>query len=746
MYELNPQHSKAQRDPRPGVPVRFSPGWMSQVVEPEPWNQYPNGNPADASGGLLDYWEKIRAHKLALTIAALAGLTCGFLWWKSETPVYRGRASIEVFQKTGAEVPVDVMPTDAFVRTQMKIIESESLLERAAKRLNLSAQDMQPARPGWLEQVSHRMSGRQTGPQTPKDWSGVLSSGMKVQSPDGTRLVEITLDSPSPRLCTLALGGIVAEYVATTAGSRANMTQETSAWLVEQIAGMRRNLESSENALLKFAANRHLVLLGEKDSLAEETLRQLHAELAKAEADKVIKQSAQETATSRPSSTLPETLDNGPLKDYEVKLTELRRQFAEVSHAYTPEYYKYQRLQAQIQELEQAIERERTNVVKRIQNEYESADRRRRLLEDQYTSQVAAVGRQSLDLAQYNLLKRDVDTNRQVYETTLQRLREYGIQSALHANGVRVIDEPQTSNSPHWPKLKWTLALGLLAGVLIGFTGVLITDGGSATIQMPGQAGALLGAPELGAIPQSATPAYTRLMRRNVPQLDRWSDSSFPADSFRSTLASILFARNEGRPSQILVVTSALPREGKTVSTSNLGIALAEARQRVLIIDADTRKPHVHDMFGIENTRGLADLLAGTEGLEPESCIVKTSQDTLDVLPAGQPDGQGWVQVLYSPHWTKLLHKLRQEYDTILIDSPPLLHVPDARILGKLADGMVFVIRANQTHRDAVLLARQKLVQDGIVLLGVILNGWLPTSSGYGSYGYAPGAYRPSSK
>lgn len=182
------------------------------------------------------------------------------------------------------------------------------------------------------------------------------------------------------------------------------------------------------------------------------------------------------------------------------------------------------------------------------------------------------------------------------------------------------------------------------------------------------------------------------------------------------------------------------------MSTSNLGIALAEARQRVLIIDADTRKPHVHDMFGMENRQGLADLLAGTIGLEPASCILKTSQDGLDVLPAGQPDGQGWVQVLYSPHWTNLLQQFREDYDTILIDSPPLLHVPDARILGKLADAMVFVIRANQTHRDAVLLARQKLAQDGIILLGVILNGCQGPSSGYGrygSYGYASGAYRP---
>ena len=215
----------------------------------------------------------------------------------------------------------------------------------------------------------------------------------------------------------------------------------------------------------------------------------------------MIKQSNQEIARSRPASSLPETLDNGPLREYEVKLTELRRQFAEVSHAYTPEYYKYQRLEAQIKEVEGAIQRERENVLKRIQNEYETADRRRSMLEDQYSAQVTAVGRQSIDLAQYNLLKRDVDTNRQVYEATLQRLREYGIQSALHANTVRIIDDPETPNSPHWPKLKWTLAIGLLAGVLVGFVGVLVVEGGAATIQSPGEAGALSGAPDWAPFP-----------------------------------------------------------------------------------------------------------------------------------------------------------------------------------------------------------------------------------------------------
>jgi capsular exopolysaccharide synthesis family protein len=664
-----------------------------------------------------------------------AGLLLGILWPRLQTPVYRARASVEVFQKTGADAPVDAVPTEAFVRTQIKILESESLAARAAGRLDAS-ESTRPEVKGWLAQLAERLSGTASTPPTPEQLAADVAGGMKVRTPDGTRLVEISFDCEKPSFCRNALEAIVDEFIATTAGTRENLTKETSSWLVGQLASMRRKLEGSEQALLNFAQKKGLVVLGDKEEgVAGDTLKQLHAELSRADVERLNKQSRRELAAAEPVSSLPEILDSNPLKQYEVQLTDLKRQFAEVKRAYLPDHPKYDRLQAQIAELEEAIVRERINIVKRIDNEHRSADRRRQLLEDKYTKQLTAVSRESRDLAQYHLLKRDVDLNRQVYEATLQRMGAYGIQSALHANHVRVIDHPKTPVAPYWPKKKWTVLLGVLAGVVVGFAGLLLTGNRVTTVQLPGQAAILVGAPALGQIPHAASSPRLGLLRRSVPAPARWNDPSFPADSFRSTLASLLLA--SGDQPRTLVVTSAIPREGKTTSTTHLAIALAEAGRNVLIIDADTRKPNIHKMFGISNTRGLLDLLAAPSGTDPSEFVWRADGTTLAVLPSGLPKRDHNVQALYSARWPELLAELRSTYDTILIDSPPLLNVPHARILGKLVDGVVLVVRANQTHRDAVAFARQRLADDGINLLGAILNNWRPDeSSGYGYKGY----------
>jgi capsular exopolysaccharide synthesis family protein len=214
---------------------------------------------------------------------------------------------------------------------------------------------------------------------------------------------------------------------------------------------------------------------------------------------------------------------------------------------------------------------------------------------------------------------------------------------------------------------------------------------------------------------------------------------SFIAESFHATLASILFTGHNGDRPRVIVLTSANPREGKTTVASNLALAMADINQKVLLIDADMRRPRLHEVFSIQNDWGLSDLLLGKRPPEGTG-LIATAHERLAVLPAGT-ETTGVSSLIHSPRMEELLKRMRQEFDAVLIDTPPMLQIPDARVLGKLADGVILVLRAGQTMRDAAHAATQRLMEDGSNVMGTVLNDWDAKKAGGYSYGYGYGDY-----
>jgi capsular exopolysaccharide synthesis family protein len=266
------------------------------------------------------------------------------------------------------------------------------------------------------------------------------------------------------------------------------------------------------------------------------------------------------------------------------------------------------------------------------------------------------------------------------------------------------------------------------------------------SLQAPGDAALYLNVPELGVIPAGRAKRISQRRDREdaekVVELVTWQKKpSLLAESFRATLASILFASDNGRRPRVIVLTSAGPQEGKTTVASNLALAMAEISRKVLLIDADLRKPRLHEIFHLTNEYGLTDVL---EGQQPpggrEDAATRTGYAGLDLLPAGSKTAS-IASLLHSSRMPELLEKVRDKYDAVLIDTPPMLHLPDARVLGRLADGVILVVRSNQTMRDAASSAAQRLQEDGTRILGTVLNDWDPKkSSGY-SYGYRYRSY-----
>jgi polysaccharide biosynthesis transport protein len=708
--------------------------------------------------GLLGYFQILSRHRGALLVTAFTGALAGLLIVLPQTPLYQARVSLEIQGINENFLNMkDFSPTsggsfsypDFDIQTQVRILESHSLAARVLDTLGIEKQSELARDSGRLSTWKGALGLSSAQPVSRARAVEAAAAHLRVRSSNNNRIVEVFYDAPDPQLAADFANTLANEFIEQNLEARWKATERTGEWLTRQLADLKTRLEKSEDELQAYAQATHLLFTGdqEKENVSEEKLRQLQVELTRAQSDRVAKQSKLELANSAPAESLPEVLDDLSLRDSQVKLTDLRRQRAELNTALTPAHYKVQRIEAQIAELEADLKRNRTNILSRIHNEFEASQRREKLLAADYSAQSALVSKQAGKAVHYNILKREVDTNRRLYEGTLQRVKEAGVASAMRASGIHVVDPATPPSRPYRPDVPRSSVMGLLAGFFVGAAFFLMREKANRTLQQPGDAPACLRLPELGLIP--AAGLERRMGNLVTKQLDEplevvnWRHTpSMMADSFRGTLISILFSKPPGDRPRVLVLTSANPSEGKTTVVTNLAIALTEISRRVLLIDADMRRPRIHELFDLKNDFGLSDLLKARTPLhrDPVDVMVqRTEVPGLYALPSGSVEA-GASDLLHSPRLAELLIKMRGVFDAILIDTPPMLHLPDARVLGKLSDAVVLVVRAGETTRDVAMAACQRFHEDGTPLLGTILNGWNPALN---NYGYDYNNYEP---
>ncbi len=735
------------------------------------------GEVAAAPGydSFLDYWHILMRHKMPLLYFALAGLIAAILFSLAQTPLYRARTSLEIqdFNEDFLDLK-SVDPTDStgnrtaesYIGTQIKILQSESLLERVIDRLELHEA---PPPTGWRAFVSRAGHGlRLSSPSRRSEKEELIRQAernLTVSASGRTSLLEVLYLSPDPKLAADFANTLVSEFIEQSQEMRWKSTQRTAEWLTSHLDEMKAKLEQSEAQLQDYARTSGLTITSEKDNVAEIRIKELQEELSRAQADRVAKQAKLEEAKSKPADSLPEMLEDVTLRDYRVKLTDLQRQLVELRATLTPAHYKVQRVEAQIAELQSAFQKQRGLILRRIANEYEAARRRETLLAKAQAEQEKIVADQSSKAIHYNTLKREVDSSRQLYESMLRRVKQASLAAAMRASNVLVVDSAKPPLFPYKPNLPKNSVLGLFIGVFLGLGFVLMEESFDRRIRAPGDVQIYLNLPELGVIPRAELPATQKTSKgfyarhalsppsqRNqlsspddCPELATWQHkASLLADCVRTALISILLPSQNGDHPHVVVLTSPCPGDGKTTVASNLSIAMAEIRQKVLLIDGDLRRPRLHKIFGISNDWGLSDVLrAGTalEAIPIANLVSKTKVSSLYVMAGGR----GPVTtpaLLYSARMNGLLDRLRSEFDMVLIDAPPVIHLADARVLGRLADGVILVIRAGLTTPESAMITCQRFAEDGTRVLGTILNSWDPKAKGRYGYSYEyHGAY-----
>ena len=752
--ETLPEASSAGRElahRSPAEPV-FAPAVLTDPIDTE-------AVPSD-DDAIQDAWELIKVGRGKLLSSLVLGAVAGFLISLPQTPMYEARASIEIEAANDNYLNLrDVNPTsdvgrsaELEIATHAQALESRSLLTSVTQRLGLAQRPEFEAPSGglrgWLDVLGVDWGADSTAAERALE---ATRENVRIVTSSKTRIVEIVSAWPDADLAAEVANALAEAYIDERLNSRWEAAQRTSEWLSRQLDDLRLRLEESAERMQQYARLSGLMFTGERESVAQERLRQLQDELSSAQASRISKQSTYELLSSSDADAVSGLVGGPALQELEMRLADLRRAEAELGASFTDEFWRVKRLKAQIAEAEKALAAETARGVERTRNDYQAALKREQMLRDYYESQARVVAEQSDREIRYSILAGEVETNRELYNSLLQKVKEAGVASAMRVSTIQVVDPAVTPRFRSRPSHLLNTLLGLLAGAVAGFVWVFAGEKLDGAVKAPGELARRLRVTELGAIP---VPQTTRSVARSaseaeplqpsIPEQDaelvqliKDARDSMLTEHFRAVVTSILFAAPSGDHASVFVITSPSPGEGKTTVATSIAATMAEVRGRVLLIDADMRKPRVHRVFGLSNRRGLTDLLRGEAPLEAASeggLFQPSGLAGLTVLTSGPPFLKA-PNLLHSQTLRELLEHLEHEFDAIIIDTPPMLQIADARILGQLADGVILVVRANQTLRLSAKAAVQRLQQDGARLVGSVLNGWNPRSGGNGYYG-----------
>jgi polysaccharide biosynthesis transport protein len=699
---------------------------------------------------LVDKWKLLRRNfKLLLGLAALGGLI-GLGLSLLQRPAYEANALLEIqevnedflnlksitpiAQESGA-VSIDE------IQTYIRRLQSRSLLAPVVEKLGM----VRPApKPGLLSRLLHPFASKKS--VDPLESSIDAAAGhLNIREIGRSRMVEIAYSSDSPDKAAQFANALAEELLAQNLQTRGMLTRNVSEWINSQLDGSRLNLEKSERALEDYTRRAGLLYLGNSStatgteipntSISTERLRQVQEELSRAQADRMSKESLNNLAQGAPADTLPFLAGDAALRTQQDKLTDLKRQKAELGTNYTPRYATMKSLDAQITLLQASLASERAIILRQIENDYKAALGREDLLLRQYTQQSKLVNQEGVKAVEYQMLKREVESNRQIYDDMLQRTKQAGVAAALRANNIRVVDAARVPTSPYSPNPPVNTVLGSIGGFLLAAAWVTAFSG-EGKIRAPGELKSMAGVSELGVIQSIKSLSKGQTVLTEAIASDKSASTNTLPSLLGHAYGSILTSLTMGETSKecrVIAITSPGAMEGKTSVVSGLAIALARMQQKVLVIDGDLYKPGIHERFHIKNDTGLADLLQSQDTSRRKllDCIQTTVIPNLSILSSGSSIP---TPLLFSGRLKEIVRELRDEYNFVLIDTPPLLQIADARILGKLSDSVVLVIRSGQTTREAALLSLERLQEDGISVLGTVLNDWTPSAAELKSY------------
>ena len=627
----------------------------------------------------------------------------------------------------GSDIDVDDMAEHArrervFTNTQYSIMVSRSVFRNVIQRLKLDEDA------GLLADYDIRLP---AGEARTKAVEELLAVQIKVEPEFQSRIVKLLVEDFDPNRAARIANGVAQAYIDQTLEGRIATTRNASKWLDERVDEFGTRLEESERALYEFHKRNMLVSVSLEDrkNMTTATLMKINDDLLetrsallKLKAERDVLASLR-TNADLDLESLPRVAKNPIIVELKTSIAELRRKRAELSSHYGVRHPNMVSVQKQLDEANESLQREIGLALGTLDNEIaQLAGTEKGLHGGMLAQKNKAMDLNNLAL-EYAKLNRDVGTNEQTYRSLLKRQTETDLAGRLKSNFVRWLETAEPMPAPIRPSVPMNTALGLVLGLVLGLAiavgGVLLDS----TVHTQADIEERLRLPFLGVVPSIPLDAIAPVEGKPVSNAGRdlfifRNPKSSVAECARSVRTNLLFMGTE-KPLKRLLLTSAGPAEGKSTTVVGLGTTMAQAGNKVLIVDTDLRKPRLHKTFGVSGEEGLTSVMLGTATLD--QAIKKSEVVGLDILPCG-PHPPNPSELLHSDLFKNLLPSLDERYDQILFDSPPVNAVTDAAILSQGTDGTIIVVKASKTDKAAVRRASRQLMDVNANILGVVLN------------------------
>jgi capsular exopolysaccharide synthesis family protein len=702
--------------------------------------EFPVGFPAsyqqpEEEAHLRDYLGVIMRRKWTAIAFFIVVASAIILWTFLTTPIYRSTVTIKIDKENPYVLKFkDVYEIERveedYYQTQYKILKSRNLARKVIKSAKLyqnphfvNADDLSKKAPGSTVNGNNSTSEGDAPQGVVVD---AFLSMLTIEPLQKSRLVRVNFDSHSPQLSTDIANEIAKAYMEFSIESKFEATQQAREWLEKQLQDMKARVEKSEEELNRYAAQKGIIFVSEswgsdardipRQDIATSNLSQMSNNFIQATSERIAKEALYRETQHGDLDSVMVVINNPLIQGLKKDNASAEAEYSQLSKVYKSDYPRMVRLKEQITQIKEKIESETRKIISGIKREYETALKRERYLQKTLEKYKAEVQSLNEKMVQYQILRRENETNRELYNGLLQRLKEVGVSASLTTTNIQVLDRAEIPKTPYKPKKTTNILLAIVVGLLGGLGLAFFVEYLDNTVKTLEDIEKDILLPSLGIVPD-----FSKKVEKGREVVEILSDRRSPfSEAYRSVGTYIQFS-SAVKPPRTMLITSPRQGEGKTTTVVNTAIALSHSYGKGIVIDADMRRSRLHEIFAADNTAGLSSYLTGNAEIS-DGLIQKTKIENLDIITSGiMPPNPS--ELLSSPRMNALINELFSLYSFIIFDSPPVLGLSDSLVLSTLADGVIMVIRADDTPRDAAVKARKLLQGVNARILGVILNG-----------------------
>ncbi len=696
---------------------------------------------------LRDYLNVIMRRKWVVVLFFVTVVTTVTLMTFMASPLYKATVTIKIDKElpkvlTFEDVyKVETVDKD-YYQTQYEVLSSRNIAKRVIKKLGLdkdpsfiSRDDFSPL--AILSSIVSVFRGKKEEPR-PIYEDGIKTdiidrfiANVKVEPVKNSQLVRVSFIAPEPEMAKVVANAIADAYIEFNLDSKIEATKQARAWLEKQLEVVKAKVEESEEKLNRYAALNEVIFLDEnkdKESILTQRLSEISTALSEATSLRIQKEALYREIKDSGNNS-PYILNNPLIQELKKTYVSLESEYFELLKRYKPEYPKMKALKSQMVALSKRIDLEKERLIKSIESDYRAALKREQYLKTLFDRTKKELLDFQNKIIQYQILKREVDTNRQLYNSMLQRLKEVGVTATMTATNIQIIDRAESPRSPYKPKKTLNILLSMIVGLFGGVGLAFFIEYFDNSVKDIQEIERRINLPTLGIIPYSKE--YNN-SERGLPVISAEGQGSL-VEAFRSVGTFILLSSAQ-KPPKTILVTSPSEGEGKTTISANTAVNLIRSFKKGILVDGDLRRPMLHRIFGLTNNTGLSTFLSGN--LEfGEGLIKRTEIKGLDIITGG-PIPPNPSELLGSERMKDLIDALYTMYDFVILDSAPVLGMTDSLYLSTFTEGVIVVIRAGETSREALKETKRLLQKINAKILGVVLNGLKESDMKYGYYSY----------